>query len=313
MSAVNSPFLRSGIRTSNMAVWALAALMVPATIYSVLYHSPFIFQLIGYALLGMLAEGLYNLVVRRKLRFTGISSALTATLLAASVPSSMPFMPMLFAILLAIWIVKLPMVGLPLRLNAAMAGRLFLMRVYPVQTTDWGTPTADVISTATPQELYRSEGFALELPQLLFGRIEGIWEELFLLVPGSPGETFPVLLLLLGGLLCYKGVIAWRAPAAFLISFGIASAAFGDSAIFNLCSSATIFSAVFIVSDPVSTPMSKSGKIVVGIIIGVSNAVIRHTTYYTEAIVYAILLGNLFSPLLDRIAFTLQGRRLLRR
>ncbi len=313
MPAVNSPFLRSGIRTSGMAVWALAALMVPATIYSILYSSPFIFRLIGYALLGMLAEAIYVLLVRRKLKFNHAGSALTATIIAASIPSSMPFLPMLYAILLSIWIVKLPMVGLPLRFNAAMAGRLFLMLVYPNQTVNWGTPTADVISTATPQELYHLEGFALALPQLLFGRIEGIWEELFLLVPGSPGETFPILLLLLGALLCFKGIIAWRAPVAFLVSFAVASAAFGDSVVFNLFSSATIFSAVFIVSDPVSTPMSKGGKVAVGILIGVSSTVIRHTTYYTEAIVYAILLGNLFAPLFDRLAFSLQGRKLMRR
>ncbi len=313
MSSVKAPFLHSGTRTSSMATWALSALLIPGAIYSMLYPSPFIFQLIGYALLGGLAEGLYHLIVRRKLKFNPMGSALTAALIAASVPPSMPFLPMLYAILIAIWIVKLPMVGLSLRFNAAMVGRLFLMQVYPGSIVAWGTPTPDVISTATPQELYRSEGFALELPQLLFDRIEGVWEELFLLVPGSPGETFPVLLLLLGGLLCYRGIIAWRAPVAFLLSFAIASAAFGDSVLFNLFSSATIFSAAFIVSDPVSTPMSKGGKIGVGILIGVSNAVIRHTTYYTEAIVYAVLLGNLFSPLLDRTAFMLRGRRLNQR
>ena len=311
--SINSPFLHTGPRTAGMAVWALAALMIPSAIYSILYHSPFVFQLIGYALLGVLAEALYVLVVKRKKRLACTGSALTAALLAASVPSSMPFLPMLYAILLAIWIVKLPMAGLPLRFNAAMTGRLFLMLVYPNQTIAWGIPTADVISTATPQELYRSDGFALELPQLLFGRIEGVWEELFLLVPGSPGETFPVVLLLLGALLCFKGIMDWRAPAAFLLSSATASAVFGDSVIFNLFSSATIFSAVLIVSDPVSTPMSKGGKIAAGIIIGLSNVVIRHTTYYTEAIVYAVLLGNLFSPLLDRIAFALRGRQLLRR
>ena len=132
-------------------------------------------------------------------------------------------------------------------------------------------------------------------------------------MPGSPGETFPVLLLLLGMLLCWKGIMAWRTPLAFLLSFGIATALFGNSPLFDLCSAATIFSAVFIVSDPVSTPMSKGGKIACGIIIGVSNALIRNVTYYTEAIVYAVLIGNLCAPLLDRIAFEWQGRRLAKR
>ncbi len=313
MPPLNSPFLHTGNRTSSMVLWTFAALFVPAIIYSLLYHSPFIFLLAGYALLGIVADGVYTFVVHKKLHFNRISSGLTAAILAASVPPSMPFLPMLFAILIAIWIVKLPWSGRALRFNAAMAGRLFLMLVYPNEIVAWGTPTADVISTATPQELYRSEGFSLEWPQLLIGRIEGVWEELFLLVPGSPGETLPPILLLLGVLLCWKRVVAWRTPIAFLISFSITTLLCGNSPLFNLFSSATLFSAVFIVSDPISTPISKGGKIVCGIIIGVSNALIRHHTYYTEAIVYAVLIGNLCTPLIDCIAFNLQGLKLNKR
>lgn len=310
---IASPFLRIGCRSSAMAAWTLAALMVPSVIYSILYHSPFAFRLAGYALLGMLAETLYVGVVKRQRRLVCMGSGLTAAILAASVPPSMPFLPMLFAILLAVWIVKLPFTGLPLRLNAAMAGRLFLMLAYPAHVVAWGTPTADVVSCATPQELYRSENFMLAWPELLFGKIDGTWEELFALVPGSPGETFPIVLLLLGGILCWKGILAWRAPLAFLLSFALATALCGNAPLFNLFSAATVFSAVFIVSDPVSTPMSKSGKVACGIVIGTANALIREFTYYTEAIVYAVLLGNLLAPLCDRIAFELQGRKFLRR
>jgi len=296
-----------------MAAWALLALLIPCSIYTVLYKTPFVFHLLGYALLGSMAETVFMFVVKRKRRLICSGSALTAALLAASVPASMPFIPLLFAILFAVWLIKLPMTGLPLRFNAAMAGRLFLMLAYPVQVTNWGTPTPDVISTATPQELYRSEGFALEWPRLLFGKIEGKWEELFLLVPGSPGETFPLILLLIGILLFRKRIIAWRTPVAYLLSFGVVTWAFGQSPLVNMFTAATVFSAVFIVSDPVSTPVSKSGQIACGIIMGISNICIRHFTYYTDATVYAVLIGNLFTPLLDRISFELQGRRLERR
>jgi Na+-translocating ferredoxin:NAD+ oxidoreductase RnfD subunit len=312
MSIVN-PFLRNGPRSSNMAVWALIALFVPSSIYSVLYHTPFIFHLVGYTLLGALLEGIYLFLRNGTFRLNNISSGLTAALIAASVPASMPFLPMLFALIVAIWLVKLPNKGNALRFNAAMAGRLFLMMAYSNEIVAWGNPEVDVLSSATPQELYASEGFAMELPSLLFGRTGGNWEELFLLVPGSPGETFPIILLLIGAILCIKGIVAWRAPVAFLLSFSVASMALGDSALFNLFSSATIFSAVFIVSDPISTPLSKSGKIITGILIGVSNALLRHYTYYTEAIVFAVLIGNLFAPMLDRAAFKLQGLKLHKR
>jgi len=308
--SIPSPFLKIGSRSSPMAAWAMLALMVPSTIYSILYESPFIWHLMGYALVGMMAETVYTLAIKRKRRLVCMGSGFSAALLAASVPTSMPFLPMLFAILLMVWVVKLPMVGLPLRFNTAMAGRLFLMLVYRDYTVAWGT--VDGMSSATPQELYRSEGFALEPMQLLFGKIEGTWEGLFQLVPGSPGETFPLVILLLGVLLCWKGIAAWRTPVFFLLSFSITTAIFGNSPWVNLVTASTIFSAVFIVSDPVSTPMSKGGQIACGLIIGISNAVIRHYTFYTEAIVYAVLLGNLCAPLLDRMAFEAQGLKLSR-
>lgn len=310
---LNSPFLRIGSRSTAMALWVLLALLVPSTIYSLLYREPFVFQILGYALAGMVAEGVFALLVFRKAKFNGIGSALTAALIAASVPPSMPFLPMLYAILIAVWIVRLPNRKRVLRLNAAMVGRLFLMLAYNNETVAWGNPVVDAVSAATPQELYRSEGFLLDWPTLLFGRIGGTWEGLFQMVPGSPGETFPVILLLIGAVFCWKGIVAWRAPVAFLLSFCIATALLGNSPLFNLFSSATIFSAVFIVSDPVSTPMSKSGKIACGVIMGIGNALIRHCTYYTEAIVYAVLIGNICSPMLDRVAFAMKGRQLQRR
>jgi Na+-translocating ferredoxin:NAD+ oxidoreductase RnfD subunit len=310
---LNSPFIRKGSRSSPMAAWAFLALLVPCSIYSILYKSPFVWHVMGYGLLGMAAESIYTLIVKRERRLVCMGSAFSAALLAASLPPTMPFLPMLFAILLMVWIVKLPMVGLPLRFNAAMAGRFFLMKFYNADTVAWGTPTADVISTATPQELYRDEGAMLEWTELLFGRIDGIWEELFQLVPGSPGETFPLIILLLGLVLSIKRIVAWRTGLAFLFSFAAMTWLLGSHPLYNLLSAATIFSAVFIVSDPVSTPMTNSCKIICGVIIGVSNALIRHFTFYTEAIVYAVLFGNLCALFLDRIAFQLRGLKLYKR
>lgn len=311
--SVESPFIRIGSRSSARSAWAMLALMVPATIYSILYETPFIWKMLGYAVLGMMAESIYTLIIKRKRRLFCMGSGFSAALLAASVPPSMPFIPMLFAIIFMIWIVKLPMVGLPLRFNTAMAGRLFLMLLYPAQTVNWGTATADVISTATPQELYHSEGFMIAWPRLLFGKIDGIWEDLFLLVPGSPGETFPLIILMLGIILCWKGIIAWRSPAVFLLSFFLTTWMCGNHPLFNLFSAATMFSAVFILSDPVSSPMSKSGQVFFGLAVGISNALIRHYTYYTEAIVYAVLIANLLSPFMDRLAFEFRSFQLNRR
>ncbi len=296
-----------------MAAWAWLALLVPCALYSVLYRPDFLPHLLGYSLLGSLAETSCTFIFKRKRRLVCMGSAFSAALLAASVPPTVPFLPMCFAILLMIGLIKLPMVRSPLRFNTAMTGRLFLMLAYPAAVVNWGTPSADTISAATPQELFRSEGYPLEYSRWLFGRIEGSWEGLFTLVPGSPGETLPLLLIPIGALLIWKGIIGWRTPAAFLLSFGVMTAVFGNDPLYNLLSAAVLFSAVFIVADPASTPMSKGGQICCGLIIGISNALIRQYTFYTEAIVYAVLIGSLSAPLLDKAAFELRGLQLRKR
>lgn len=296
-----------------MAAWTLCALLVPCTAYSAIYHSPFVFKLLGYALAGSFAETLFALAVQRRRKLVCSGSALTAALLAASAPPATPFLPMLFAILVAVWGARLPWRGAALRFNAAMAGRFFLMLAYPAAVVAWGTAAPDTISTATPQELYRTDGFMLDWHTVLFGRVGGSWEGLYTLVPGSPGETWPLATLLLGGLLCRAGIVPWRTPLAFLLSFGIATACLGNNPLFNLFSAATVFTAVFIVTDPVSTPMGKGGQVAFGIVVGAANALIRNYTYYTEAVVYAVLLGNLLAPWLDHAAFALRGRQLGRR
>ncbi|MDZ8119794.1 RnfABCDGE type electron transport complex subunit D [Pontiella agarivorans] len=307
------PFIRIGSSSSAGAAWACLALLTPCSIYSFLYHPAYLPHLIGYSLLGSMAETLYTLVIKRKRRLVCMGSAFSAALLAASVPPTVPFPPMLLAILLMVWIIKLPMIGSPLRFNAAMSGRLFLMLAYPSTVINWGSPAIDTISTATPQELYRSESYPLEYSHWLFSKIEGNWEGLFTLVPGSPGETFPLLLIPIGAWLIWKGIIGWRTPVFFLLSFSIMTTISGNDPLYNLLSAAVLFSAVFIVTDPVSTPMSKSGQIICGIVTGISNALIRQFTFYTEAIVYAVLIGNSCAPLLDKIAFELRGRILMNR
>ena len=85
-----------------------------------------------------------------------------------------------------------------------------------------------------------------------------------------------------------------------MLSFSIINILYQADPIYNLITASSLFSMLFLFSDPYSTPKSKLGKIIFGLIIGLSNGLIRHETYYTEAMVYAVLIANLFTPFLDR-------------
>jgi Na+-translocating ferredoxin:NAD+ oxidoreductase RnfD subunit len=71
-----------------------------------------------------------------------------------------------------------------------------------------------------------------------------------------------------------------------------------------------LFGAFFMATDPVTSPMSNGGKWAYGLIIGVATALIRNLTGYVEGVMFAILLGNIFAPVLDEFFVTAQLRKL---
>jgi Na+-translocating ferredoxin:NAD+ oxidoreductase RnfD subunit len=70
--------------------------------------------------------------------------------------------------------------------------------------------------------------------------------------------------------------------------------------------------AFFMATDPVTSPTTNSGKWVYGILIGVLVVVIRNFSGWVEGVMFAILLGNLASPLIDEVFIGLRVRRLQR-
>jgi Na+-translocating ferredoxin:NAD+ oxidoreductase RnfD subunit len=231
-----------------------------------------------------------------------------------SIPPATPFLPVLFALVLAVVVVRMPAEGSGIIcFNAMLVGRLFLMLAYHEDVVNWAAPgaAADATTTATPLELYHSEEAVYALGRLLSGRIGGPWEDLYQIVPGSPGELFGPVIILIGCVLFWRGVLAWRTGAAFLAAFLVTCACLRQPLLFNLFSGAVLFAAVFIATDPKSTPVSKGGQLAAGCLAGIADALIRGCTNNSEGIVYSFLLVNLLSPALDRLAFRLRSRRLL--
>ncbi len=77
------------------------------------------------------------------------------------------------------------------------------------------------------------------------------------------------------------------------------SSSSGGSPLFHLLSGATMLGAFFIVTDPVSSAVSKKGRIIYGAAIGVLVFVIRHWGNYPDAVAFAVLLLNFAAPFID--------------
>jgi electron transport complex protein RnfD len=338
-----APFFHVRRSAMVMAMWSLSAVALLVACYSWRYDPGYFGKFIVVLGFGIGIEIAYVALAEGRAGFRSGSSMLTAGLLAASIPPSVPFKEIFFALIAGIVLAKLSASSTrAIALNPALVARLFLMISYPNSITNWTTkaPNPDELSTATPLELFHEEGLMDgiydPLSGLVQGKIGGVWEEFMIYAPGSPGEMFAILIIVLGIILYLKGILDWRIGVSFVVSFAIATAVFYGPEIaeeltkdgqtitngalalqianftaFYVLGGAVIFSAVFIANDPISTPKSKGGRIAAGIIAGILNCWLRRETQYSETIVFTFLIINLLSPTIDRIAYHIRGYLLI--
>lgn len=242
------------------------------------------------------------------------SAILTGLLLAFNVPSNLPIWIILVGSLVAIGIGKMSFGGLGKNpFNPALVGRVFLLISFPVQMTSW--PKAiearwdylNATTGATPLGMLKD---GLKNGEPMSDLMSGIpeYSQLFLgNMSGSLGEI-SALALLLGGLyLLWKKVITWHIPGSILLTVvaftGILWLINPDQyadPLFHLLAGGIILGALFMATDMVSSPMTKTGQIIFGVGIGVITVVIRVFGAYPEGVSFAILIMNAFVPLIDK-------------
>ncbi len=194
--------------------------------------------------------------------------------------------------------------------NPALVARAFVYISFPEPLTiKWSqaasgfpggfatyiTENIDVVSKATPMLIFRETGEMVSTLKLLLGN-----------VPGSLGETCAILIILGGIYLIYKKVASWQTMAGVLIGFvGLGSILYllGNPQIpnplFGILSGGFLFGTVFMATDPISSPRTKEGKWIYGILIGLVTVIIRGYALFAGGMMFAILIGNTFAPIID--------------
>lgn len=188
-------------------------------------------------------------------------------------------------------------------LNPALVARAFLFFSYPIQMsgdTVWIAAQGDAISGATP------------LGEMIAGATQpsaSVLDMIIGFMPGSVGETSVIAILIGALILLVTGVASWR----IMLSIFVGGAAMG--LIFNAVGAneymsmpfyyhflmgGFMFGAVFMATDPVTAAHTNTGKYIYGFLIGVMAVLIRVVNpAYPEGMMLAILLLNVFAPLID--------------
>jgi Na+-transporting NADH:ubiquinone oxidoreductase subunit B len=202
--------------------------------------------------------------------------------------------------------------------NPALTGRVFLFFAYPAQISgDAVWIAVDGVTRATPLAEVADPSMILSVS----------WIDAFLgTIPGSMGETSTLACLIGAAILIASGIASWRimlstAAGMFCLSallYVIGSTTnpmLGLSPDWHLVLGGFAFGTVYMTTDPVTGAMTEKGKYIYGLLIGILTVLIRAVNpAFPEGIMLAILFGNMFAPIIDRIFINANiQRRLARR
>jgi RnfABCDGE-type electron transport complex D subunit len=188
--------------------------------------------------------------------------------------------------------------------NPALVGRLFITIGFPeIMTSSWRVPLTDAVTSATPLVVYKSSHTIPDFMSLLIGTSSG-----------SMGETFRIGIILGGLFLMFTRVSNWRVPISYLFTVFIVSLIGNNLSariappLFQLLSGGLLFGAMFMATDPVTSPFTKQGKFIFGIMAGIFTVLIRAFSGFTEGVMFSIVLMNGFTPLIDHIVISMKYR-----
>lgn len=130
------------------------------------------------------------------------------------------------------------------------------------------------------------------------------------MIPGSIGETSTLLCLVAFIYLTITGVIKWKIPIVYVLTVFFATFLIGNInnlgiwyPLFQILSGGLMFGAVFMATDPVTSPTTTQGQILYGLFLGILTVGIRYLSPLPEGVFISILVMNIFVKVLDTIGY----------
>lgn len=287
-----SPHIKSKENIQRIMLDVIIAL-APAAIMSIwFYKFRALFLILTCIASCCLAEYVSQKMMKRVNTLFDLSAVVTGLLLAFCLPPSIPLWIAVVGGFFSIAVGKEIFGGLGHNpFNPALVGRAFLQISWPKDTSFWITPY-DSLTTATPLSIAKLN---------LEGNIPDTWTLFFGNFSGCLGET-PKLMLLLGAFyLIYRKHIKLYTPLSYILTSAVFALVFKENPLFHVLTGGLILGAFFMATDPVTTPLSKNGKIIFGIGCGLLTILIRMKGGFPEGVCYSILIMNMLTPFIDKI------------
>ncbi len=325
------PFIKSNNKTSNIMGNLLISL-IPIILYAIYKNGfvpfnngktdllglfyPLIFIVIG-TFTSFLTEYLYTIILKKeenksfKFQLKAKYNFFPGLFLALILPINTPIWILIFGAVIAALIGKVVFGGFGANIfNPALIGRLFVITIFTAVIANNGgylnSYEVDTISKATPlSNVATIEGIG-EYDTLVkpYGNL---WNFFFGNIPGSVGETSAFLCIIAYFFLTYKKAIKWRIPLVYIATVFIMTYFIGTLnnvgiwyPTFQILSGGLMFGAIFMATDPVTSPTTSIAQVVYGMFLGILTVALRFLTSYPEGVLTSILIMNLFVIILDK-------------
>ncbi len=291
MKVSSNPHIRSKSTTSGIMLAVIISLL-PATGFGIYNFGTNALVLVLVTIGStVLTEFLFGLIIKKN-TIGDLSAVVTGLLLAMNLPASAPWWVGVIGGVFAILVVKCLFGGLGQNfMNPALAARCFLLISFPAIMTNF---ECDAYSGATPLAALKS-GEYVNVMDMVIGR-----------TAGTIGETSMIALILGACILIMLGIIDFRIPGTYIVTFVVFIGIFGGYGFdvnyigAHLAGGGLMLGAFFMATDYVTRPITKRGQYVYGIVLGLLTGIFRVFGPSAEGVSYAIIIGNILVPLIEK-------------
>ncbi len=290
----SNPHIRSKDTTSRIMQYVALALL-PATIFGLFnfgMHAMFLVMITVSST--VLSEYIYDRCMKKENSIGDFSAVVTGLLLSLNLPPEAPLWIGVIGGVFAIIVVKMLFGGLGQNfMNPALGARCFLIISFTSIMTNFD---CDAYTGATPLAAIKTGESAPELIDMIIGR-----------TAGTIGETSMIALLVGAAFLLVMKVIDLRVPGSYILSFVVFIILFSGHGLdfqyilSQLAGGGLMLGAFFMATDYVTRPITKNGQYVFGIFLGIMTGIFRIFGPSAEGVSYAIILGNLLVPLIEKV------------
>ena len=293
MKVSSNPHVRSRTSTGSIMLTVVIALLPAAGFGIYNFGMRALVTILITVASAVLTELLFEIICKKKITIGDFSAVVTGLLLALNLPVNVPWWIGVVGSVFAILVVKMLFGGLGQNfMNPALGARCFLLISFTSIMTNFD---CDAYTGATPLANLKN-GVDVNIMDMVIGR-----------TAGTIGETSMIAIVIGACILILMGVIDLRIPGSYIVSFVIFISIFGGHGLngayisAHLAGGGLMLGAFFMATDYVTRPITKNGQYLFGILLGILTGIFRIFGPSAEGVSYAIIIGNLLVPLIEKI------------